>query len=283
VIDDAHGGGVAFPMAVTYLRREVAPLLEGRHADATGRQLHGAVAGLSLDVGWMAYDAGDHLLARAYFGQALRLAHAAGDRLFGGRVLAALSHQALHIGQVALAIDCARAARAGTTQVAPPRAVAMLAAMEAVTLAAGGDMSACQGALRDAEAALERARPGDEPGWLDFDVGGLLGHTARAYRYLRRGSHCARVAEQAVAACQPGHSRTRAQRLAILAAGQVEAGELERAAAAGSQVVHEAWSLHSRHVDEEIVGLAKVMRRRDARSSREFLGQARDYLTARDA
>src|SRR3712207_7413401 len=31
---------------------------------------------------------------------ALRLSHAAGDRLFGGRVLAAMCHQALHLGNV---------------------------------------------------------------------------------------------------------------------------------------------------------------------------------------
>jgi hypothetical protein len=68
-MDNAHGGGAAFPMAVTYLRREVAPLLNGRYVDATGRQLFSAVAGLTLDVGWMAYDAGDHRLARGYLGQ----------------------------------------------------------------------------------------------------------------------------------------------------------------------------------------------------------------------
>jgi tetratricopeptide (TPR) repeat protein len=280
-IDNAHGGGAAFPMAVTYLRREVSPLLGGRYTDAIGRQLCGTAAGLALDVGWMAYDAGDHLLARAYLGQALRLAHAAGDRLFGGRVLAALSHQALHIGQVTLAIDFARAARTGTTQVAPPRAVAMLAAMEAMALAASRDAAACRAALHDSEKALEHTRPGDGPQWLDFDTGGMYGHAARAYRYLRRGADCARFAEQAVAACQPGHSRTRAQRYAILAAAHLQTGELEHAAATGSQVVRQAWNLHSRHVDEEIITLAKAIKRRNTGSGREFLGQAREYLTTR--
>jgi hypothetical protein len=282
-MDNAHGGGVAFPMAVTYLRREATPLLNGRYADATGRQLCGAVAGLTLDVGWMAYDAGDHRLARAYLGHALRLSHAADDRLFGGRVLAALSHQALHIGQTALAIDCARAARTGTAQIAPPRAVAMLAAMEAMALAAGRDATACQAALRDAEAAVEQDHVGDGPEWLDFDVGGMYGHAARAYRYLRRGTDCARFAGQAIAACQPEHSRTRAQRYAILAAAHVQSGELEQAAVTGSQIVRVAWNLHSRHVDEEIIGLAKAIRRRNARSGQEFLDQAREYLTARAA
>jgi len=37
--------------------------------------------------------------------QALRLSHTAGDRSFGGRVLAAMSHQALYLGAVNEAID----------------------------------------------------------------------------------------------------------------------------------------------------------------------------------
>lgn len=282
-VDHTHGGGAAFPMAVTYLRGQVAPLLGGRYSAATGRQLFGVIAGLTLDVGWMAYDAGDQPLARAYLAQALRLAHASGDRLLGGRVLAALSHQALHVGQVSLAIDCARAARTGTERVAPPRAVAMLAAMEAMALAAAREATACARALQDAEAALEQASPDDQPDRLDFDTGGLWGHAARAYRYLRRGRDCARLAEQAVAACQPDHGRTRAQRHAILAAGQVQTGELESAAATGLRVVRQAWSLHSRHVDEEITGLARVIKRRDPRGGREFLSEARDYLAAHAA
>jgi transcriptional regulator with XRE-family HTH domain len=90
-LDNTHGGGAAFPMAVAYLRSEVAPLLQGRYDDATGRALLAGTAELKLDVGWMAYDAGDHALANRYMTSALRLAHATGDRLFGGRVLAAMS------------------------------------------------------------------------------------------------------------------------------------------------------------------------------------------------
>jgi hypothetical protein len=59
-IDDTHGGGVALPMAVEYLRGEVAPLLHGRYNDAVGRTLFSATAEFTLGVGWMAYDAGKH-------------------------------------------------------------------------------------------------------------------------------------------------------------------------------------------------------------------------------
>jgi transcriptional regulator with XRE-family HTH domain len=281
-MDNAHGGGAAFLMAVTYLRREVAPLLSARYEDATGAALFGAVAELSLDVGWMAYDAGGHRLGRRYMTQALRLSHAAKGRLFGGRVLAALSHQALHLGQTRLAVDLARAARAGTAGVAPPRAQAMLAAMEAMAQAADSDEALCTDALVAAERALEQARPGDDnPDWLDFDEGGLWGHAARAYRYLKKGHDCARYAREAFDHCQTNHGRTRAQRAAILAAGHLQLGDLEQAAALGSRVVTDAWNLHSRHVYEEVAFLVRALDGKRASGSRDFLEQAREYLVAR--
>jgi transcriptional regulator with XRE-family HTH domain len=113
-IDDAHGGGVALPMALEYLRGEVAPLLGGRYRDAVGRALFSATSEFTLGVGWMAYDAGKHGLAQRYMAQALRISHAADDRAFGGRILAAMSHQALHLGDVRHGLDFACAARAGT-------------------------------------------------------------------------------------------------------------------------------------------------------------------------
>jgi hypothetical protein len=279
-MDNAHGGGAAFPMAVAYLRREAAPLLDGEFTDATGRALLSAIAELVVDLGWMAYDAGDHVLGRAYMAQSLRLAHAAGERLLGGRVLCAMSHQALHIGQISVSVDLARAARTGAEHFAPPRAVAMFAAMEAMAHAAARDTSSCTAALRHAEAALSRA--GDDAiAWLEFDEGGFLGHAARAQRYLKRGKACERLAAQAIETCLHEHGRTRAQRQAILAAAYVQQGKLDQAAATGEQVVKNAWRLNSRHVDEEIAGLVSVVERRNAAGTERFLTAAREYLVAR--
>ncbi|MCA1604100.1 MAG: hypothetical protein LC775_01115 [Acidobacteria bacterium] len=153
-LDDGHGGGTAFPMAVTYLRREVVPLLRGRYDDSTGQILSTAIAEWMLDLGWMAYDAGAYALAWRYMVQALRLSHTVENRLFGGRVLAAMSHQALHLQYVPLAVDLIRAAREGTKHIAPPKAYAMLAAMEACAQAAYQRAESCATALQEAENAL---------------------------------------------------------------------------------------------------------------------------------
>ena len=49
-IDNAHGGGAALPMAMSYVRGEIPRLLDGRYDDATGRGLFEVVAELQHDV-----------------------------------------------------------------------------------------------------------------------------------------------------------------------------------------------------------------------------------------
>jgi hypothetical protein len=134
-MDDSLGGGAAYPLASDYLRREVRPMLNGCYSDHVGRELYGIAAQLTLDLGWMAYDAGHQAAAREHMLRALELARAGQHRLFGGRVLSALSHQALHLGEVAEAVDMASAALAGAAHLAPPTALAMFAAMKACALA----------------------------------------------------------------------------------------------------------------------------------------------------
>ena len=286
-LDNAHGGGVAFPLAAAYLRSEVATLLHGSCDEATGTALLAAIAETELDTGWFAYDAGDHRLARLYLIHALRMAHAAGSRLLGARIVCALSHQALHVGQVSLSVDLARAARAGVGPEATPRAAAMLAAMEAMAHAGARDAARCGQALDDAERALARATAEDgDPSWLDFDEGGLLGHTARALRDLAaaglaRPDHARRTAARSVELCRAGHGRTRAQRNAILATTCVQAGDIDQAAAIGELIIADAWDLQSRHVQNDIAALLASIGPARSRSAGTFTEQARELLAAR--
>jgi hypothetical protein len=286
-LDNAHGGGVAFPMAAAYLRGEAAILLRGSCDEATRAALLTAVAVAELDAGWSAYDAGDHGLARAYMLHALRMAHAARSRLLGARIVCALSHQALHLGQARLSVDLARAGRARAAADATPRAVAMLAAMEAMAQAGAREADRCKQALDDAERALASAAADDgDPDWLDFDEGGLLGHAARALRDLAAaglaapgvaGNYAMRSAEL----CQAGHGRTRAQRNAILATTFLQAGEIDRAAAIGEQVIANARSLRSRHVERDVAALLASIGPTRSRAACGFTEQAREFLAAR--
>jgi len=279
-LDNTMGGAAAYPMAQTYLLHEVSPLLDSSYSIEVGIDLLAAVAELKLDLGWMAYDAGHQPSARRHMLASLRLSHLAhGRSLFGGRVLTALSHQALHLGRPRDALDLARAARAGTAGLATPSATAMFAAMEACALAATGDRRQCEAMLAAAETALSRRSDGVDPGWLDFDEGGLWGHAARAYRDLGQSRQAKAFAQDAVSACLPDHTRTRAQRTAILASALARLGELDEAADAGQRVVADAWRLHSCHVQHEVSELLGLLSVADGASA--FIEQARDLLAAR--
>ena len=280
LMDQALGGGAALPMAVTCLRRDAASLLQGRYNEETGRQLWGAVAELTLEVGWMAYDAGHQHAAQRYFLQALRCSHAAGGVLLGGRILAAMSHQALHLGRLQDAVDLARAARRGTEHVATPRTMAMLAAMDACAQAARGEAGLSLRALGDAEQALSMASEADgDPDWVDFDTGGLLGHRARVHRDLGHGEASQRAAAQAVTLCHSDHRRTRAQRAAIQAAAHLQLGDDDHAAVLGLQIIDDATALQSGLVIEEIATLQRYIR--VSTTTQDFRDQARAFLAAR--
>jgi tetratricopeptide (TPR) repeat protein len=281
-IDNAHGGGAALPMATWYLRHEVRPLLYAHTGEPTTRALMEVVAELQHDVAWMAYDAGKQDLATGYFTGALRLAHEADNRLLGGRILAAMSHQAIYLSNKRQAIDFAEAARKLTRQVATPRVIAMEAAMQACAHAAAADAQQCHRALGDAADSVALLNLGEsDPDWLDFDEGGYWGHAARAYRdlgELRKAEECA---EKSVGLCLPEHSRTRAQRNTIQATAHLRMGEIDDAAAAAERVVHEAWNLHSGHVFGEVADLAAAIAPFGTPVASEFLDEARELLAAR--
>ena len=282
-IDNAHGGGAVLPMATTYLRTEILPLLDEHDHDPATRSLTEAIAEYEHDVGWMAYDAGRQDIAERYFASALRRARAAGNRLLAGRILAAMSHQAIHLRRFQQAIELAQASRRVTAHIATPRALAMEAAMEACAHAAAGDARQCHHALDDAADAVTLITAGDQPDpeWLDFDEGGFWGHAARAYRDLGELSRAEESAQKSVTLCLPGHSRTHAQRNSIRATVHLRMGELEPAAAAGEQVVSEAWNLHSGHVFGEVAQLAAAMASFRTTAASDFLDQARQLLVAR--
>jgi transcriptional regulator with XRE-family HTH domain len=281
-IDNAHGGGAALPMATWYLRHEIVPLIYARHGDPVSRALIEVAAEVKHDVGWMAYDAGKQDVATGYFTDALRLARQAGNRLLGGRILAAMSHQAIYLGNKRQAIDFAQAARHLTRQVATPRVIAMEAAMEACAHAAAGDARQCHRALADAAGAVALLTSGQhDPDWLDFDEGGYWGHAARAHRDLGDLHRAEECAAKSVGLCLPEHSRTRAQRTTIQATAHLRLGEIDAAAAAAERVVHEAWNLHSGHVFGEVAGLVAAITPFGTPVASDFLGQARELLAAR--
>ncbi|OIJ97889.1 transcriptional regulator [Streptomyces sp. MUSC 14] len=248
-LDHQFGSGHVRPVVVHYLNSVVSGLLAGSYREAVGRELFAAVARLTELAGYMAVDTGQPGLAQRYYIQSLRLAQAAGDRGYGGYVLAAsMSHLAAQLGNPREISQLARAAQEGARGQVTPRVEAMFHAAEARGHALLGDARAAQTATGRAVTAMEQAddASGDDPAWIrHFDEAYLADELAHCHRDLGQAEQAARYAEQSLA----GHPEHRARRRAIgyvlLATAQVQQREIEQACTTGLKAVELLQSLRS--------------------------------------
>lgn len=240
-LDHRYGSGHIRPVVVHYLNSVVSGLLAGSYREPVGRALFAAVARLTELAGYMAVDTGQHGLAQRYYIQSLRLAQAAGDRAYGGYVLAAsMSHLAASLGNPREIAQLARAAQEGARGQVTPRAEAMFHAAEARGHALMGDARACQTASTRALTAMDGAEAtmgsGDDPSWIaHFDRAYLADELAHCHRDLGQAESAAARAEEAVAGHPEGRARRRAIGLYLLASAQVQQREIERACHTAAQ------------------------------------------------
>ncbi|MHC0434057.1 transcriptional regulator [Streptomyces sp. O3] len=250
-LDHQYGSGHVRPVVVHYLNSVVSGLLAGSYRESVGRELFAAVARLTELAGYMAVDTGQPGLAQRYYIQALRLAQAAGDRGYGGYVLAAsMSHLAAQLGSPREIAQLARAAQEGARGHVTPRAESMFYAAEARGHALLGDARATQTVAMRAHSAMERAdaasAAGDDPVWIShFDHAYLADELAHCHRDLGQADAAARSAQESV----DGHPETRARRRAIglvlLATAQVQQREVEQACHTGTRAVELLGGLRS--------------------------------------
>ncbi|WP_328399271.1 transcriptional regulator [Streptomyces sp. NBC_00390] len=248
-LDHRFGSGHVRPVVVHYLNSVVSGLLSGSYREAVGRELFAAVARLTELAGYMAVDTGQPGLAQRYYIQALRLAQAAGDRAYGGYVLAAsMSHLAAELGNPREIAQLARAAQEGARGQVTPRVEAMFQAAEARGHALLGDIRTCEEVMGRAVASLERAEPsaGDDPDWIaHFDHAYLADELAHCYRDLGRAEAAARHAAQALEGHPESRARRRAIGLVLLASAQVQQREVEQACCTGTRAVELLGTLRS--------------------------------------
>ncbi|MFD8071599.1 hypothetical protein ACFV3E_02920 [Streptomyces sp. NPDC059718] len=192
MLDGKFGGGHARRALIQYLHTDVRPMLDGKYSDDVGRQLHSAVAEALLLAGWMSYDSGLHGIAQRYLIQALRMTQAAGDRLLGGSILSAMSHQATFLGRYQDAATLARAAYAGPGPALGPTMAAQFRAMEARALARLGDERGCDLALVEAERKLSQRTANSDPPYIAyFDEVELAAEIGHCFRDLGRSVEAA--------------------------------------------------------------------------------------------
>ncbi|MGY0492568.1 transcriptional regulator [Streptomyces sp. WG-D5] len=242
-LDHQYGSGHVRPVVVHYLNSVVSGLLAGSYREAVGRELFSAVARLTELAGYMAIDTGQPGLAQRYYIQALRLAQAAGDRGYGGYVLAAsMSHLAAQLGNPREIAQLARAAQEGARGRVTPRAEAMFHAAEARGHALLGDARSAQSSSSRAVAAMEQADgrtgSGDDPVWIaHFDHAYLADELAHCHRDLGQSRDAARCAQESLDGHPESRARRRAIGLVLLATAQVQQREVEQACHTGLRAV----------------------------------------------
>lgn len=288
-LDRRWGSGQVRPLVVHYLNGVVAGLLAGSYREATGRELFAAAARLTELAGYMAVDSGLPGLAQRYYIQALRLAQAAGDRGFGGYVLAAgMSHLAAELGNPREVIQLARAAQEGTRGRVPARAEALFLAAEARGHAQLGDREATRRSASDALAAQERAGAAggaggdggsggseDEPVWVrHFDAAYLADELAHCHRDLGQGRAAQRRAAEALAGHPEQRTRRRAIGMVLMATGQLQEGDLEHACHTAGQAGELLAGLRSGRGAEYFADFrGRLEPHREHRLVREFVGR----------
>ncbi|MFI7010380.1 transcriptional regulator [Streptomyces sp. NPDC050145] len=276
-LDHQYGSGHVRPVVVHYLNSVVSGLLAGSYREAVGRELFASVARLTELAGYMAVDTGQPGLAQRYYIQSLRLAQAAGDRGYGGYVLAAsMSHLAAQLGNPREISQLARAAQEGARGRVTPRAEAMFHAAEARGHALLGDERSAHGSIGRALAAMERAEgqsgSGDDPAWIGhFGPAYLADELAHCHRDLGQGRDAERCAREALDGLPASKARRRAIGLVLLATAQVQQREVEQACHTGLRAVELLNTLRSNRGAEYLEDLrARLEPYREEPVVREF-------------
>jgi tetratricopeptide (TPR) repeat protein len=165
-LDDKLGGQAVFGMVTEQLRVVVGLLRNTSYSQADGQALHGIAAELARLAGWTTYDAGRHGEAQRFYLVGLRAAHEADTPGVAANILRCMAHQARSNGDPGTAIELLRSARAGSRGRLTSTEQAVLAAGLASAYGVAGDRDSALTASDAAYAAIEQARPEEDPPYL---------------------------------------------------------------------------------------------------------------------
>ncbi|MEN8651694.1 tetratricopeptide repeat protein [Streptomyces sp. 21So2-11] len=174
------GGGHARHLAVRYLTDDVAPWLNGKFTEATGRELFAATSQLVHLAGWMAQDEGNapenQGRAQQYYAHAYRLAAEAEDPELSATALRGMAVQAIDLGYRAEAVQLGEACVRYGRHLENPRAVAYYEATLANAAAQDDDRHTATRHLAFSETAIGRPQSGSGESWAAHYSPGRWAH-----------------------------------------------------------------------------------------------------------
>jgi transcriptional regulator with XRE-family HTH domain len=270
-LDHLHGAGEGYPEMTNFLQRRLRPLIE--------RAPQVAIGLLEL-AGYEAVDLGADGVAQHRYLQALAVATASGEQLYGGYLVGvSLGHLALHCGFAEQTARLATAALHGTRECASPAVRAALLAVLARAHARLGNQDECLDALDGAERDLARSRLDEEPNWIAyFGEADLADEKAHCFFDLGQQALAQREATAALALMPTSRVRRLAIDTALYGSSLARGGELDEACAVGRRAVDYAAMTRSFRGAHRI---AMMMAELQPRAATQPVRDLTDYVRTR--
>lgn len=283
-MNDMAGGGDVLALGQYHFDWVAGLLDRAFYDDATGRNLHGALAELGGLLGWACYDTGQHGLAQRYTIAALRAAHSADDRQLGAHILGEMAYQAAHHGRAAEAVTLTETAVAGTRGQQTPRLLAQLCIQQAHASAAMKDASACTAAISQARTYIEQGATHDDPPYMYWvRPAGITASAGECLLQLGQADRAATMIDQGLALFDARFICDRQYYLTHLAEALARPGkqrDLEAAAAHGIAAIHLAEGLSSTLSVDRIRDLARQMKpHAKLPAVGEFVERTQEFVT----
>ena len=221
-LDNRFGGADLVRLSARFFRTLHDQLGAGTYDARLERDLHSAAGELAEVVGWLAYDAEAHDLARRMNQESLYFTRLAGDR---GIELLTLQNSSMHAasqGRPREALQIARSVLEGSDYRLSSRLKALFLTRKARALAQGGDDSALQLLPQIRSLFLDGVSDAD-PAWAWWiDERELAWHEAMIQRDLGLASQSVAHFERSVAVTPPTEIRSQYLHRAFLLQAQLE-------------------------------------------------------------
>jgi hypothetical protein len=244
------------------------------HAQTT--RLLTAVGELAQLAACVAADAG--MNATGYAVDGIRAAHAACNAPLAGNLVSTLSRQLANTGNAREATVLARIAYADASRQATPRTRALLLERTAWAAAMTGDFRSCERALAGVDDNFADGPRDNDPDWvyrlnrekIDFIAG-------CCYTKLRKPRRAQRLLRDAIERYDRSPAAEISRCLSWLAESHIQLGEIDEAAAVGTQALELAAHAGSMHESDRLRRLNKLLRQyRSVTEVAQFL----DYMAS---
>lgn len=262
LLDDRHGADALFETAGRSLRSAYLLLNTGSYSEATERRLQSSAGELAISVGWLAHDSGRLADARSFYAEALATARMADDPALEAHAFCNSAFLARDAGRPREAVRAAQAAQQAAEQVGSDRLLSLLSMREAGGWAVLQERRSCEQALLRAHRFFERGRCDADPEWMSFyGRAEITGLEAQCWSALGDWDRATEQATLAMELQEPHFVRNRALYTAELAHDQLGRGDLEAAAASGTQALTLLQEVRSARIRSMLAGTAGRLRR----------------------